>query len=752
MQSVLRLGGGAARLSRGAVYARSARLQPARTFSVSLARRSNDKNGTNYDVEKRLEEQRKIDEQKEKDKMRVYGQHYQDKEGLEVPEIAATDDSIAHVWRETEDVGHATIGAGHGRHQARTLASFSMEGKVWMGIARFRWPSNDYQVCIVTGAARGLGNLFARTFVESGCTKIVLMDLKQEDAQKAADDLVEWFVEHGDIGRGKVTAIGLGCDVANEDSVKAGFEEVVRRFGKIDAMVASAGIVENFSAFELSGLAASECRELIRGGSYPTNRMRLLYDINVHGAFYCAREAARHMLEKNVKGSIVLVSSMSASVNRERASAHGRESGGGMGQERDPGECAEVSGKRGSSMADNPSPGYMLTSLTRAILDKNEELKNTWVNLTPMGRMGEPEDLKGAVIYLASDASGFTSGTELRVDGAYTCIYMDNRRVYCLSPIYCLNGSLIVPRVPVSAMMADPLPPPCQLPTPGPSPVGPISPATGLPDALAHIPIDYIIDRLRAMAPYYWHRPDTTNCTIIVPTEPLRMFSRVANSHSGVGGTSSNGPPTIRDSRRSSAPSAGARQPIRVRLHQDYLTAQSALFRNLFSHSAITHLDPASPGTRPLFTFSSLRHPRMSGPTHNPTVLLPVPDHASFALLIHYLYFGDTRTIENALRTGAVTWEGCVRNVEYLGLRDEIKRFLGRWWRLWIAGGGNRQLGRRATDSVQEEDEQEPDSAPRTLSDAADQEAETKDYASAKVHTGQGLVDPDELAAMLERV
>lgn len=82
------------------------------------------------------------------------------------------------------------------------------------------------------------------------------MDLKQEDAQKAADDLVEWFgkcdrgssvrlftasVEHGDIGRGKVTAIGLGCDVANEDSVKAGFEEVVKRFGKIDAMVASAG-------------------------------------------------------------------------------------------------------------------------------------------------------------------------------------------------------------------------------------------------------------------------------------------------------------------------------------------------------------------------------------------------------------------------------------------------------------------------------------------------------------------------------
>lgn len=345
-------------------------------------------------------------------------------------------------------------------------------------------------------------------------------------------------------------------------------------------------------------------------------------------------------------------------------------------------------------------------------------------------------------------------------------------------------------------MMADPLPPayisgrtqPFQLPTPGPSPsspnapytpttprsngnqqqqqgeVGPISPSTGLPDALSHIPIDYIIDRLRSMAPYYWHRPETTNCTIIVPTESLRMFSRVANGHTGVAGASSAGPPgAIRDSRRSSAPNAGARQPIRVRLHQDYLTAQSALFRNLFSHSAITHLDPATSGTRPLFTFSSLRHPRMSGPAHDPTVLLPVPDHASFALLVHYMYFGDTRTLENALRTGTVTWEGCVRNVEYLGLREEIKRFLGRWWRVWIAGGGQRQVRRRATDSVEEEEEegeaggqqqQQQQAESRTVSDQADQQAEGQEYVRSanKVQTGQGLVDADELAAMLERV
>ncbi|KAG8702449.1 hypothetical protein FRC09_004728 [Ceratobasidium sp. 395] len=319
-------------------------------------------------------------------------------------------------------------------------------------------------------------------------------------------------------------------------------------------------------------------------------------------------------------------------------------------------------------------------------------------------------------------------------------------------------------------MMADPLPPnpPFQngthpshaAPTRPHLNVGPISPQTGIPDALQHIPVEYIIDRLRSMAPYYWHRPETTNCTIIVPTESLRMFTRVPNGHTSVAGTSvagtsANGPPTIRDSRRSSAPSAGSRQPIRVRLHQDYLTAQSALFRNLFSHSTITHLDPAQSGSRPLFTFSSLRHPRMTGPSHNPTVLLPVPDHASFALLVHYLYFGDTRTIEQALRSGTVTWEGCVRNVEYLGLRDEIKRFLGRWWRLWIAGGGQaRQQRAGTTDAVEEEDEETEGQQSASVSAAADREAEGREYvrSETKVQTGQGLVDADELAAMLERV
>lgn len=59
----------------------------------------------------------------------------------------------------------------------------------------------------------------------------------------------------------------------------------------------------------------------------------------------------------------------------------------------------------------------MLTALTKKILDENTELKRTWEGLTPMGRMGQPEELKGAAVFLASDASSFVTGAELRVDG-----------------------------------------------------------------------------------------------------------------------------------------------------------------------------------------------------------------------------------------------------------------------------------------------------------------------------------------------
>ncbi|TRM59281.1 hypothetical protein BD626DRAFT_508798 [Schizophyllum amplum] len=258
------------------------------------------------------------------------------------------------------------------------------------------------KVCMITGAARGLGNEFCKAFVDSGCTSLAIVDLKQDEAEAAASELANYATVNSDLRPEDVKIIGVECDVSSERSVQKAFATVTSTFGRVDSVVASAGIVENYSAFD-----------------YPFDRIKRLYDINVHGAFFTAREAARNMIPAG-GGSIVLVASMSANIvnipqpqtpyNASKAAVRHMASSLGV-------EWAKK-GVRVNVL----SPGYMLTKLTRTILQHDQELKKTWESLTPMGRMGEPDDLSGAIVFLASDASRFMTGAEVRVDGGYCII------------------------------------------------------------------------------------------------------------------------------------------------------------------------------------------------------------------------------------------------------------------------------------------------------------------------------------------
>ncbi|KAJ7172063.1 NAD-P-binding protein [Mycena filopes] len=269
----------------------------------------------------------------------------------------------------------------------KTLPSFSMQGKV----------------CMVTGAARGLGLEFCRAFVSSGCTSLAVLDLTAAEAQAAAAELTAFAQEtNSDIDPEAVKIIGLQCDVSSELSVQKAYTDIMATYGRIDSVVASAGIVENYSAMD-----------------YPYERIKRLYDINVHGAFFTAREAARNMIPQG-GGSIVLVASMSANIVN-------------IPQPQTPYNASKAAVKHmASSLAvewakqgvrvNVLSPGYMLTKLTRDILSHNNDLKTTWESLTPMGKMGDPEDLSGAIVFLSSDASKFMTGSEIRVDGGYCSI------------------------------------------------------------------------------------------------------------------------------------------------------------------------------------------------------------------------------------------------------------------------------------------------------------------------------------------
>ncbi|KAF9013937.1 NAD-binding protein [Cyathus striatus] len=258
------------------------------------------------------------------------------------------------------------------------------------------------KVCLVTGGARGLGNEFCRAFVQSGCTSIGIVDLKQSDATEAAEELASYACVNSGLKKEDVNIIGIECDVSSELSVQKAFARTIDHFGRVDSVVASAGIVENYSAFD-----------------YPFDRIKRLFDVNVHGAFFTAREAARSMIP-NGGGSIVLIASMSANIinipqpqtpyNTSKAAVKHMAASLGV-------EWAKK-GVRVNVL----SPGYMLTKLTRTILENDPELKKTWESLTPMGRMGEPSDLSGAIVFLASDASKFMTGSEIRVDGGYCLI------------------------------------------------------------------------------------------------------------------------------------------------------------------------------------------------------------------------------------------------------------------------------------------------------------------------------------------
>lgn len=303
------------------------------------------------------------------------------------PKFAGVDESVTFkhptAWPKNE-VGHDVQGPGHGKHTKRTLASLSMDGKV----------------CVVTGAARGLGNMMARTFVESGASAIVLIDLRKEDAEHAAKELTDWFVEHGEAEAGEIQALGLGCDVANEDSVRAAFAQIKEKFGRIDTCVTAAGIVENYVAHE-----------------YPTDRVKKLMDINVMGTWFCALEAAKLMPEG---GAITMIGSMSgAVVNVPQPQTPYNFSKAAV---RHMARSLAVEWANKQIRVNCISPGYTLTNLTKVILDANTQLRDEWLNRIPMGRMGDPSDLKGAVILLGSDASRYITGAELTIDGGYTCL------------------------------------------------------------------------------------------------------------------------------------------------------------------------------------------------------------------------------------------------------------------------------------------------------------------------------------------
>jgi len=191
------------------------------------------------------------------------------------------------------------------------------------------------------------------------------------------------------------------ADVSSPESVDAAISEIIQQHGKIDNLVTSAGFTENFEAI-----------------NYPIDRVRKLWGVNVDGTYLFATSVARHLMERKAPGSMVFIGSMSgAIVNVPQPQAPYNAAKAAV---RHLASSLAVEWAHAGIRVNCISPGYMLTALTKKILDENPDLKKQWTSLIPQGKMGQPEDLMGAVTYLSSDASSYVTGADLRVDGGYT--------------------------------------------------------------------------------------------------------------------------------------------------------------------------------------------------------------------------------------------------------------------------------------------------------------------------------------------
>jgi NAD(P)-dependent dehydrogenase (short-subunit alcohol dehydrogenase family) len=246
------------------------------------------------------------------------------------------------------------------------------------------------RTAVVTGGARGIGLACAQALGEAGA-RVVIADLDLDAAQQAAADLA---------GSG-VQAHGVALDVTNPAAVRDLAAALDERFGAVDILVANAGIVR-------SGIKAEDVSD---------ESWRAVIDVNLNGVFWSCREFGRAMLGRG-RGTIVTIGSMSGLVvnkPQEQASYNAAKAGVHHLTRSLAAEWA-ARGVRINAVA----PTYIDTPLTRFGLD-NEAMRATWLEMTPMERVGRPDEVASVVLFLASDASSLMTGSVVVADGGYTC-------------------------------------------------------------------------------------------------------------------------------------------------------------------------------------------------------------------------------------------------------------------------------------------------------------------------------------------
>ncbi len=245
------------------------------------------------------------------------------------------------------------------------------------------------KVALVTGASYGIGYAIAKGLAGAGA-KIVFNDIKKELVDKG----LESYKADG------IDAKGYVCDVTDEDAVNAMVAQIEKEVGVIDILVNNAGIIKRIPMTEMS---AAEFRQVI--------------DVDLNAPFICSKAVIPSMIKKG-HGKIINICSMMSELGRETVSAYAAAKGGlKMLTKNIASEYGEF-----NIQCNGIGPGYIATPQTAPLREPQADgsrhpFDSFIIAKTPAARWGDPEDLAGPAVFLASDASNFVNGHVLYVDG-----------------------------------------------------------------------------------------------------------------------------------------------------------------------------------------------------------------------------------------------------------------------------------------------------------------------------------------------
>ncbi|KAF5323238.1 hypothetical protein D9619_013481 [Psilocybe cf. subviscida] len=256
------------------------------------------------------------------------------------------------------------------------------------------------KVAIITGGGRGIGLEIALAYAEAGA-RVYCLDLPEKPSE-------EWGVckawvndLSGEGGKRNGALEYTQCDVTQQRATWDIVARIAEKEGRLDVCVACAGILRGSDVLEWDG-----------------DDWEKLMKVNVSGVLFTAQAAGRQMAARGIKGSIILIASMSGRITNPDMhwAAYNTSKSAVLQLSR---SIACELGPKGIR-CNTISPGYVYTAMTKAFLDNEPNLMNKWCAQNALGRLANPDEMRGIALFLGSDASTFCTGSDLVVDGGQT--------------------------------------------------------------------------------------------------------------------------------------------------------------------------------------------------------------------------------------------------------------------------------------------------------------------------------------------